>query len=100
MWTRISERDEEFAADVAQVLLVSQLDMIKAVLDFLEVPHEDGFFARDLEPAGKLTEGWQQRVYEEFREKHPEPMLVFYINHLSWELTKSDEVFQPAVAAS
>jgi hypothetical protein len=100
LWARIAERDEEFATDVAQVLLVSQLDMIKTVLDYLEIPHEDGFFARDLDASGKLTEGWQQRVYEQFREKFPEAALVFYINHLGWELTKSGEVFQPDTVAA
>src|SRR5436190_21293753 len=34
-WTRLSERDEEFARDLAQAILVSHLDMITAVLDFL-----------------------------------------------------------------
>lgn len=100
LWARIAERDEEFATDMAQVLLVSQLDMIKTVLDYLEIPHEDGFFARDLDASGKLTEGWQQRVYEQFREKFSEAALVFYINHLGWELTKSGEVFQPDTVAA
>jgi hypothetical protein len=98
LWTRITEHDEEFATDVAQTVLVSHLDMIRAVLDFLAIPHEDGFFAKELDVAGKLTEGWQQRVWEEFRGKFPEPVLLFYINHLDWELTKSEQVFNPAAA--
>jgi len=98
LYARIAERDEEFATDVAQTVLVSHLDMIKAVLDVLEIPHEDGFFAKDLDASGKLTEGWQQRVYDEFHTKFPEAMLVFYINHLDWELTKSETVFNPVAA--
>jgi hypothetical protein len=96
LWTRIKDHDEEFATDVAQTLLVSHLDMLKDVLDFLGIPHEEGFFAKDLDPSGKLTEGWQQRVYDQFREKYPEALVVFYINHLNWELNKSGEVFKPA----
>lgn len=96
LWARITSGDEEFATDIAQTLLVSHLDMIKAVLDFLEIPHEEGFFARDLDPAGKLTEGWQTRVFDEFHGQFPDAILVFYINHLNWELTKSGEVFKPA----
>ena len=94
LWARIAERDEEFATDVAQTILVSHLDMIKDVLDLLGIPHEDGFSPRIWMP-DKLTEGWQQRVYETFKTKYPEALLVFYINHLDWELTKSGrQVFQ------
>jgi hypothetical protein len=100
LWTRIVEHDEEFTTDIAQIVLVSHLDMIRDVLDFLEIPHEDGFFAKDLDPAGKLTEGWQQRVFDNFRDKYPEALLVFYINHLDWELTKSGNIFQPQPVAS
>lgn len=99
LWTRVTSHDEEFVSDIAQVVLVSHLDMIKDVLDLLTIPHEDGFFAKDLNASDKLTEGWQQRVYESFREKYPEALLVFYINHLDWELTKSETVYQPAATA-
>ena len=43
-WARLAERDEQFAKDLAQTVLVSHLEMIAAVLDFLGVPHEGGFF--------------------------------------------------------
>ena len=36
--------------------------MMRAVLDFLGIPNEDGFFAKDLDAPKYLTEGWQQRV--------------------------------------
>jgi inorganic triphosphatase YgiF len=96
LWARIAEHDDEFAADIAQVVLVSHLDMIRDVLDLLTIPHEDGFFSKDLDASDKLTEGWQQRVFEQFRTKYSEAVLVFYINHLDWELAKSTQVFQPA----
>ena len=94
-WSRIAD-DEEFAADVAQAILVSHLDMIKAVLDSLGIPHEEGFFAKDTDVSSYLKEGWQQQVWEKFREAFPPAPLLFYINHLAWETTKAGEVFKPA----
>jgi len=98
-WTRLSEGDEEFAKDLAQTVLVSHLDLIAAVLDFLGVPHEGGFFNKDINASSYLTEGWAQRVFEQFRTVYPEPVLLFYINHLSWELTGAAVPFLPASAA-
>ena len=98
-WARLGERDEQFAKDLAQTVLVSHLDMIIAVLDFLGVPHEGGFFNKDLNAKSYLTEGWAERVFEKFRAVYSEPVLLFYINHLSWELTDQAEPFRPATAA-
>jgi len=89
LWARLSEKDEEYAQDLSQAVLVSHLDMIVAVLNFLEIPHEDGFFAKDLDAAPHLTEGWRERVLEKFKDVYPEPLLRFYTAHLSWELLKS-----------
>jgi hypothetical protein len=89
LWARLSEKDEEYAQDLSQAVLISHLDMIVAVLNFLEIPHEDGFFAKDLDATSHLTEGWQERVLEKFKDVYPEPLLRFYIAHLSWELLKS-----------
>ncbi|MBI1896496.1 MAG: hypothetical protein HYZ57_05920 [Acidobacteria bacterium] len=101
LWARIAERDEEFASDVAQTVLVSHLEMIKAVLDELGIPHEDGFFPKDLDVTGKFPEGWQQRIYDKYRNVYSDAVVLFYINHLDWELAKSDRVFVPSpVAAS
>src|SRR5690348_10240941 len=46
-YARLQERDEDFARDLAQAVLVSHLDMIAEVLDFLGIPHEGGFFNKD-----------------------------------------------------
>jgi hypothetical protein len=94
LWERILV-DEDFAKDLAQAVLVSHLDMITAILDFVGVPHENGFFAKDLDPKPHFTEGWETRVYEKFRENYPEPVLLFYMNHLRWELLEAPEVFRP-----
>jgi hypothetical protein len=86
LWSRLSEKDEEFAQDLSQAVLVCHLDMIVAVLNFLGIPHEEGFFAKDLDAKPHLTEGWQDRVYENFKGVYPDSLLRFYTAHLSWEL--------------
>ena len=86
LWSRMSEKDEEFAQDLSQAVLVSHLDMIIAVLNFLGIPHEDGFFAKDIDPKPYLTEGWQERVQEKFKGIYPDSLLRFYTAHLAWEL--------------
>jgi hypothetical protein len=93
-WARLSEKDEDFATDLAQAILISHLDMIKAVLDDLGIPNQDGFFDKDIDGAKYLIEGWQQRIYEKFKAAYPEEVLLFYINHLGWEVGKAGQVFQ------
>lgn len=93
-WTRLSEGDDGFARELAQVILLSHLDLIGAVLGFLEIPNDNGFFAKDLDASKYLTPGWQQRVYEKFQGSFPEPALLLYINHLAWELDKTAVYFE------
>jgi hypothetical protein len=95
-WSRITGGDADFAKDLAQSILVSHLDMITAVLDFLEVPHENGFFAKDMDAKPYFTEGWEARVYEKFQGQYPGIVLSFYINHLRWELLNATEIYRPA----
>ncbi len=95
LWDRIQGGDDEFARDVAQAILVSHLDMITAVLDFLGIPHENGFFAKDMDAKPYFTEGWEQRVLDKFREVYPEALLLFYVNHLRWELLGAEDVYRP-----
>lgn len=96
MWARLGEHDDDFATDLSQAILVSNMDMIRAVLDHLEIPHEDGFFAKDADIEKYLKEGWQQEAWEKFHTAFPAAALLFYINHLAWEIAKSEAVFQPA----
>jgi hypothetical protein len=98
VWTRIEEHDDEFASEIAQAILVSHLDMIVAVLNHLGIPHEDGFFAKDAEIAGYLKDGWQQRAWDQFHATYPAPALLFYINHLGWEIAKAEDVFAPSMS--
>ena len=95
-WARIEAREEDFATDLSQVFLLSHLDMIVDILNFLGIPNEQGFFDKDLKPDQYLTEGWQQRVLEQFASKYKREIMLFYINHLDWELNKTDQVFLPA----
>jgi hypothetical protein len=95
-WVRLGERDADFATDLAQGILISHLDMIQAVLDFLGIPHDQGFFAKDADVASHLTDGWQERVFAEFRGKFPQAALLFYVNHLAWEVAKSERIYLPA----
>ncbi len=98
LWKRLAEDDSDLATELSQAILVGHMDMIAAILDFLGIPHEDGFFAKDLEAAKYLTEGWEQRVYEKFQETYPSALLLFYINHLGWEVAKSERIFAPALS--
>lgn len=98
-WARISAADADFTSDLSQAVLVSHLDRIIEVLDFLGIPHENGFFAKDADVKQYLTEGWERRCYEQFRETFPEAALVFYLNHLGWEMGVTTEPFVPAAAA-
>src|SRR5579862_3385268 len=95
LWARIVERDDDFAKDLAQAILVSHIDMIIAVLDFQGVPHENGFFSKNMDPKPFFAEGWEDRVMEKFRGAFPETFLLFYVNHLRWELLGSSDVYHP-----
>lgn len=95
-WARIESGEEDFATDLSQVFLLSHLDMIVDVLNALGIPNEQGFFDKDLKPEQYLTEGWQARIFDQFSGKYSREILLFYINHLDWELNKTEQVFLPA----
>ena len=95
IWKRMEERDEEFTAELAQAILISHFDMIKAVLDHLGIPHEEGFFSKDTDVAALLKDGWQESAWTQFHDKFSPAPLLFYINHLGWEVANSTEVFAP-----
>jgi hypothetical protein len=96
LWARIESGEEDFATDLSQVFLLSHLPMIVDVLNLLGIPNDQGFFDKDLKPEQYLTEGWQKRVFDEFSAKYPREILLFYINHLDWELNKTEQIFLPA----
>ncbi|MFZ5928244.1 MAG: hypothetical protein ACOYX1_12435 [Acidobacteriota bacterium] len=94
LWERLSQGDEDLASDLAQAVLIGHLDMIIAALDFLGVPHQDGFFSKDADVSAYLTDGWQQRAYEALKDRFPANVLVFYLNHLGIETGKAAEIFR------
>ena len=96
LMSRLGEQDVELATDLSQAILVSHLDLIVNVLNFLGIPHQEGFFEKDLDATQYLSDGWQSRVYEQFRAQYTPALLTFYINHLAIELTKPQELFAPA----
>ena len=96
LWSRIAEHDDEFATDIAQVVLVSHLDMIRGRPDLLTIPHEDGFFSKDLDATDKLTEGWQQRVFDQFRTKYSGSLAGVLHQSPRLGAGETEQVFQPA----
>jgi hypothetical protein len=97
-WTRLGAQDAEFATDLSQAILIAHMEMIIAVLNFLEVPNQQGFFEKDIDATKYLTEGWQARVFERFKADYPESLLLFYINHLGSELGTESQAYIPAAA--
>jgi hypothetical protein len=95
-WQRLEQHDEAFATDLAQAVLIAHMDMIAAVLNFLGIPNQEGFFEKDLDASPYLTEGWEQRALSHFRGSFPESLLLFYINHLAWEMGGAKQAFLPA----
>ncbi|MBI4905513.1 MAG: hypothetical protein HY820_17910 [Acidobacteria bacterium] len=96
LWARMQERNDDFATDIGQAILISHLDLIIEVLNFLGVPHDDGFFPKDADVSQHLSEGWQQRAWDHFSAAKPQSALLFYINHLAWETRPdSDTLFKP-----
>ena len=100
LWARLQEPESTaLATELGQAILISHMDMIKAVLDFLGVPHEDGFFAKDSDISAHLKDGWQQKAWDQFHATYAPAPLLFYINHLAWEVSKAEDIFTPGAAA-
>jgi hypothetical protein len=97
LWQRLSDGDADLALDLSQAILVSNLKLIIAVLNHFQIPHEDGFFAKETDPKAYLPAGWQQQAFNAFRDQYPPAVLVFYLNHLAHEIDENSPVFQPAV---
>ena len=97
LWDRLEQGDQDLARELAQGILVSNLPFVVEALDFLEIPHDgSGFFDKNSSSAKDLEDGWEAKVFEEFRERYPESLIVVYTNHLAWELDSSSAIFLPA----
>src|SRR5690606_37447948 len=53
LWARVAEGEEDFATELAQAILVSKLDVVVEVLDSLGIPHNEGFFEKDIDLASQ-----------------------------------------------
>ena len=95
---RLGTHDEDFATDLSQAVLIAHMDMIVDVLNMLGIPNQQGFFEKEVDASKYLTEGWQQRVYDAFKDKYPPAVLLFYVNHLAWELAGVSDAFLPKAA--
>jgi hypothetical protein len=94
LWERIEAGDEDLARELSQGVLVSHLDFVVEALDRLGIAHDgNGFFDKDADVAGKLVGGWRADLFETFRERYPEALILLYINHLDWELDAIEKVF-------
>jgi hypothetical protein len=49
-----------------------------------------------MDPKPHFTDGWENRVFEQFHSGYSEPLVLFYINHLRWELLGAADVYRPA----
>ena len=99
LWERIAQGEEALAAELSQAILVSKLDVVIEVLNFLGVPHHDGFFEKDTDLNSHLPEGWQNKAFDEFKGKYSPALLAFYLNHLAKEATDGEAaLFLPAEA--
>ncbi len=86
LWRRILDGDADLARDLSQGVLVSNIPLVVAVLDFLEIQHDDnGFFAKDDDYSQQFAAGWPEAVFEEFSGRFSEDLVLLYINHLGWE---------------
>ena len=97
LWERLQTGEDDLAQDLAQGILITNLDMIIQVLNHLGIPHEGGFFGKDIDPKKYLAGEWQAGAYEAFKDKYPPSVLLFYLNHLGVESGAASEVFVPAM---
>lgn len=99
LWERLQHGDEVLARELAHAILICHLPMVVEVLDFLEIAHDgNGFFDKDRAAKQQLQSGWQKRVFDQFRDKYPVPLLLLYINHLDREVGAPAEPFLGAEA--
>jgi hypothetical protein len=83
---RLKEGDEDLATELGQAILICHMPMIIDVLNHVGLPHEEGFFSKDVDPKQHLKDGWQQNAFDGLKDKHDPTLLRFYLNHLQFEL--------------
>lgn len=101
LWKRIAEGDADLARDLSQGVLVSNIPLVVAVLDFLNIEHDDnGFFAKDADYSHQFASGWPEAVFREFSGRFSDDLVLLYINHLGWETGALDIPYMGPAAGS
>lgn len=100
LYERIQQGDQDLATELAQAILLCNMDVVVDVLDHNGIPHEDGFFAKELDPKEHLKDNWRENTFQALREKYSPALLVFYLNHLAFELSAGEDVFTPDLATA
>lgn len=86
LWQRIVAGDKDLATTVGQAVLVSNVPLIIESLDFLEIEHDgNGYFDKDADYSKRFAAGWERTLFDRFRERYPEELVLFYVNHLGCE---------------
>lgn len=98
LFARIEAGEEELAMEMSQAILVSHMEMIVAALDHLKVPHQEGFFEKDANIGSYLVEGWQEQMLAHLKDRYPEALVLYYINHLAHEVDPDSPVYLPTGA--
>lgn len=94
LWRRIVRGDADLARDLTQAVLVSNIAFVAAVLDHLGIEHDgNGFFAKEGDYTEQLGAGWERAVFDTFRDRYPEELVLLYINHLGWETATLERPF-------
>jgi len=96
LWERLKGGEEDLALELSQAMLISQIKLIVDVLNYFEIPHDEGFFAKETDPKTYLKEGWQQTAFDHFKTIYKPDLVVFYLNHLDHEMDENHTIFQPA----
>ncbi len=94
LWHRIVRGDADLAHELTQAVLVSNIDFVVEVLDHLGIEHGgNGFLAKEGDYAEQLGAGWERTVFDTFRNRYPEELVLLYINHLGWETATLERPF-------
>lgn len=94
LWQRVADGDTDLGRDLAQAVLVSNIPLISAVLDFLEIEHDgNGLISTDSDHSESLSDGWAERVFAHCKDRFDQDLLLLYINYLGWETEALDEPF-------
>jgi len=62
----------------------------------LVIPNQDGFFDKDIDASSTSRKAGRARIRKISAAHIPSRLLLFYLNHLGWELKGAEQPFAPA----